>query len=336
MANQKSDAINTHEDKKFPQGMLSSPHIAYCVEKYKIITGYDSSCLGPATYHMRIGRSVLTWENGKKIEFTLGDKEDKDKGIRKSVDLKPNSLTFITTFEDFNLPKDIIARFNLKSKLVHQGLLLGTGPIVDPELQANLLIPLHNFSSQTVTLNYKDKIISVEFTKTLDPDDINISKNGKFPYINNEHWDFNFEKYREKIGRKQVESSVSSAFDNYDQLIDKYQNTLDDIKEENKKALKRFNLIGGLTAGATIIGLIALVITTWSLLSSSFDKVNESTKIIMQFNKENRIISKKIDSYDYLKKQFIAMKLENEDIRKKLQLKPQQVSVCPGRANQLI
>ena len=86
---------------------------------------------------MRIGGKVLTWNKGEKVEYRLGDQDDLNKKLRSKVVLKPNSLTFVTTIEKFNLPKDIIARFNLKSKWVHQGLLLGTGPIVDPELNAN-------------------------------------------------------------------------------------------------------------------------------------------------------------------------------------------------------
>lgn len=152
------DAINTHDDNNIPIGMLSSPHIQYCVTKYGIIETYDENCLGPAAYNMRIGGKVLTWDKGKKIAFILGKTEDRNQNILTELELKPNSLTFVTTIEKFNLPKDIIARFNLKSKWVHQGLLLGTGPIVDPELRANLLIPLHNFSSQPITCNRSSKI----------------------------------------------------------------------------------------------------------------------------------------------------------------------------------
>ena len=156
-------AVNTYGDENIPSGMLSSPHIAYCAQKYRIIENYDESCLGPATYHMRLGGKVLTWEFGERVEYFLGENDNKKKNIRKKVILKPNSLTFITTIESFNLPKDIIARFNLKSKWVHQGILLGTGPIVDPELVANLLIPLHNFSNRDVEIEFNKKIISVEF-----------------------------------------------------------------------------------------------------------------------------------------------------------------------------
>jgi len=321
----KSNAINTHDKKdNIPHGMLSSPHIAYCVDKYKIIDGYNESCLGPATYHMRIGGNVLTWENGKKIEFTLEKHDDVNKNIRKKVDLKPNSLTFVTTREKFNLPKDIIARFNLKSKWIHKGLLLGTGPIVDPELKGNLLIPLHNFSSQDVTLEFNDELISVEFTKTLNPDDKFDESNGKFEYIPNKHWDFDFDKYREKIGRIRVESSVSSSFDMYEKAVTGYKDEIDKINEKFKKVFKKYNMIAGLTAGGTIIGLIVLVFTTWSLISNARDQLTEATNIVKVYSDENYDLSAYAlkSKVEELQKKITKLEIQNREIYTDWMLRP--------------
>jgi deoxycytidine triphosphate deaminase len=270
-------AISTYPDDNIPSGMLSSPHIAYCIKKYRIIQDYDMACLGPATYDMRIGGKVLTWEKGEKIEFTLGEQEDKNKNVRTAVELRPNSLTFVTTIEKFNLPRDIIARFNLKSKWVHEGLLLGTGPIVDPELKANLLIPLHNFSSQNVSVHYADKIISVEFTKTLDPNaQLQLPPGEKFEYIENKSRIFDFDGYRKRIGGKRVESSVSSKFDEYDKAI-----------KDHQKSLVRFSWIGGITLFGTFVGLIVLVFTTWGLISSARTESKEAGNIVKEYKEQN-------------------------------------------------
>jgi deoxycytidine triphosphate deaminase len=313
-------AVNTYDDTSNPaSGMLSSPHIAFYVDRYGIIEEYDEKCLGPATYHMRIGGNVLTWEKGKKVEFTLEQAEDKNKNIRTKLELSPNSLTFITTIEKFNLTKDIIARFNLKSKWVHEGLLLGTGPIVDPELKANLLIPLHNFSSQDVTLHYGDQIISVEFTKTLNPDDpLNSGQEKKFKYVNNKSRIFDFEKYRKRIGGKRVESSDSSKFDQYDETIEGY-----------KTSLKRFQWIGGITLLSTFIGLIALVLTTWMLVSSANKQLYEVSNIVKQYKEQNldfRAFALK-SSYDDLKKQFLDLKRYTERLNTESYLKSDKMKV---------
>jgi deoxycytidine triphosphate deaminase len=318
-----NSTVNTHGD-KIPPGMLSSPHIAYCVEKYKIIDNFDESCMGPATYHMRIGGIVRTWENGKKVEFTLGEQDDTTRNIRKRVDLGPNSLTFVTTIEKFSLTKDIIARFNLKSKLVHKGLLLGTGPIVDPQLRGNLLIPLHNFSSQTVTLEYNDELISVEFTKTLNPDDTFEEQSEKYKFILNEHWDFNPDKYWDRIGRSKVESSVSSSFEKYEKSIEDYRQKLNELTEKNKTAFKKYNWIAGLTAGAAIIGLVTLVFTTWQLIESSHAKMDSAYNLIKQYEKEGvdfrALALKKTveDTFEDIQKQIDELKTNTTDQYNKL------------------
>lgn len=58
-----------------------------------------------------------------------------------------NSLVYIKLREWLRLPFYIIGRHNLKIDYVYQGLLLGTGPQVDPGYMGKLYIPLHNLRS---------------------------------------------------------------------------------------------------------------------------------------------------------------------------------------------
>lgn len=275
----RQDAINTYEavPDKIPAGMLSSPHIRYCVEKFKIIGSFEEKCLSSATYHMRLGSKALTWENGKKTEYNLADKINKNKDITNELVLKPNSLTLVTTIETFNLPKDIIARFNLKSSWVHKGILLGTGPIVDPELQANLLIPLHNFSNSNISIKYGEKLISVEFTKTLNPNDtFYIKANDIAKYKPNEHWKFDFESYWKRIGQSTVESSVSF--------------TLSEMSDTLKKAndrVKFFSIAAIIGSIGVFIALITLVFTTWMVIDDANQQVKNAEKIIQDTHLEN-------------------------------------------------
>jgi len=346
-----SPAVNTHSiegiDRVLPIGMLSSPQIAYCIKQYEIIKNYDLKCLGPATYNMRIGGRVLSWNNGQKEDYLLGKSEDKNQNIRRILTLRPNSLTFVTTIEKFNLPKDIIARFNLKSKLIHQGLLLGTGPIVDPELSANLLIPLHNFSSNDIDIEFGEELISVEFTKTLNPDAIiNLDD---CEYVCNEHWNFDFEKYRDRIGKKVIESSVESTLNKYGKTLkdyevslglikDEHQVSMDEFKKdvkktlldatnENKKSLEVFNWIGGVTAFGTLIGLIVLVFTTYQLTKGSFDQLTEATNIVKECKEQNldyRSLAKISDQKEIVSKlEYIEkslLKLQSSEIFLKNQI----------------
>ena len=56
-------------------------------------------------------------------------------------------------------------RFNLRITNVHRGLLLGTGPLVDPGFEGDLLIPIHNLTNNSYYFKGGDKFIWVEFTK---------------------------------------------------------------------------------------------------------------------------------------------------------------------------
>jgi len=80
--------------------------------------------------------------------------------------LKANSITFAQVEPIFRLPHYMAIRFNLRITHVHRGLLLGTGPLVDPGFEGQLLIPLHNLTSSDYNLNTWDALIWIEFTKT--------------------------------------------------------------------------------------------------------------------------------------------------------------------------
>jgi hypothetical protein len=79
--------------------------------------------------------------------------------------LQSNSIKFVFLETKFRLPDYIALRFNLRITHVHRGLLLGTGPLIDPGFVGRLLIPLHNLTSEDYTLIGGKGFIWVEFTK---------------------------------------------------------------------------------------------------------------------------------------------------------------------------
>ena len=257
-------------------GMLSSPQIALLAAHDYLITNYDEKYLRAATYDMRISGPVVQHVNGIPVEYNLCDEDDANLKKIKSVTLERNSLTYVTTYEKFNLPKNFIARYNLKSKWVHRGLLLGTGPIVDPEMEDRLLIPIHNFSSEKVVIRNMRPLISVEFTKTLDTDGILIDDKN-YPYIGNRSTGFNFHKYMERVGGDLPESSV-------DITLRESQKALKDTEDQYKK-VQNYSYIAGI---ALLIGLITLVFSTWSILSDANKNISDAAAIIKK-NEDNEI-----------------------------------------------
>ena len=108
-----------------PRALLSSVEI----DDYARVTGmlfpFFPKALKSASYEAHIGGSAISWdEKGKRIERTVKRGEQ--------LVLEANSIVFVQVEPTFRLPDYMAIRFNLRITHVHRGLLLGTGPLVDP------------------------------------------------------------------------------------------------------------------------------------------------------------------------------------------------------------
>lgn len=144
-----------------PTGLLSSAEIDDYARITSMIHPYDRRALKSASYEMHIGGRFIYWDDsGKKFDIII------DRRHQRYVVLPANSITFIQVEPLFRLPNYIAVRFNLRITHVHRGLLLGTGPLVDPGFHGRLLIPLHNLTAYEYYLDTEKALIWVEFTKT--------------------------------------------------------------------------------------------------------------------------------------------------------------------------
>lgn len=144
-----------------PPGLLSSAEIDDYVRNTGLIFPYSRGALKSASYEMYIGGRFIYWnEDGEKSDEYI------DRANRRYVILPANSISFVQTEQAFRLPNYIAVRFNLRITHVHRGLLLGTGPLVDPGFHGKLLIPLHNLTAYEYYLDTEKALIWVEFTKT--------------------------------------------------------------------------------------------------------------------------------------------------------------------------
>jgi deoxycytidine triphosphate deaminase len=141
---------------------LTAEHIANYARVAGIVYPFDERWLKGATYEVGVSGNVYYWDDESRKHIL--DVAAQPGG---EITLQRNSITFVETDVEFRLPHYIAARFNLHIKLVHRGLLLGTGPIVDPGFRGKLLIPLHNLTNSSYTIEADEKIVWVEFSKTL-------------------------------------------------------------------------------------------------------------------------------------------------------------------------
>ncbi len=111
-----------------------------------------------ATYHFKLLGQVVWWDGLGKEHHVVIEEGDPFK-------LQADSIAFVTLEPSLRLPDYIALRFNLRVDNVYKGLLLGTGPIVDPGYVGKLSVPLHNLTTNDYVFRGGDHLIAVEFTK---------------------------------------------------------------------------------------------------------------------------------------------------------------------------
>lgn len=143
-----------------PSALLSSAEIEDYVRVTAMLFPFypKSDALKPASYEVRPGHKFVWWRNGERVE-----EEIRQSG---TYELPPNSIRYMQIESKLRLPDYIAVRFNLRIKHVHRGLLLGTGPLVDPGFVGEILIPLHNLTSDSHRIRGNEGLIWMEFTKT--------------------------------------------------------------------------------------------------------------------------------------------------------------------------
>ncbi|TPJ43467.1 hypothetical protein FJ434_01240 [Mesorhizobium sp. B2-5-13] len=144
---------------RVPPSLLSAEDIVGYVEKTAMISPFHATPekLKHASYEDRIGKNAYIYDRKGIQRIPL-----KDGWLR----VPANEIVFVESRVTFRLPRYIAARFNLQIKHVHRGLLLGTGPLVDPGFRGRLLIPLHNLTSEDYYIHEDDGFIWLEFTRT--------------------------------------------------------------------------------------------------------------------------------------------------------------------------
>lgn len=151
----------TDPDTTVSAGILLSDRIRFYVEAVSLISPFEQSRLGPASYDLTVGNEFAYHEN----VAATGEVTRKLSPDEQLV-IQPNSIVFVITTETLTLPFYLAARFNLKLRYLHQGLLVGTGPQIDPGFSGRLSCPLHNVSSEKVSLRVGSAFAVVEFVKT--------------------------------------------------------------------------------------------------------------------------------------------------------------------------
>ena len=258
--------------KTIAPSLLSADHIVDYVRETGLIAPFSSDTsksgrLKKASYEARIGDVAYNFEvpnqdgkvsgNDPKLFWTRNGG---------NLVLDPNSIVFVECDLEFRLPSFIALRFNLAISHVHRGLLLGTGPLIDPGFWGKLCIPIHNLTDEPYEIKPDDGLIWIEFTKTTSS-----TAKGRLP-SGDGNWDIKeFIKRAQnqvvdKNDRVGIRSGISQALSDAAKANDSIATATKaakDTKTASENAKDRVSTIGiggGIAAAIAIFGLfLALV-----------------------------------------------------------------------------
>ncbi|MER2511716.1 MAG: hypothetical protein ABTQ25_04730 [Nitrosomonas ureae] len=257
-----------------PPALLNSGDIHDYARITSMVFPFDKNKLKSASYEIDFLGDVyhVNDETGKVEKETLVKGEP--------FILKKNSIVFVFIETKFFLPDYIAIRFNLRITLVHRGLLLGTGPLVDPGFAGRLLIPLHNLTSEDYILHGEDGLIWVEFTK-LSPhirwDSSARSGADYHPFPANKQNLPAYEYFKKASNGRPAGSSIPGE--------------VTVIKRDLEKTYSIVKFIGSVG----FVGFIALVIMTWDLISNANQNIATARDEITNFSKDQTELNKRLN-----------------------------------------
>ena len=270
--------------------LLAAEHINLCVRGTGLIGPYfegggRKARLKKASYEGRVGKAAYMYDASMELIPVLVPDEP--------LTIPANSIVFVESDLEFRLPFDIALRFNLQITHVHRGLLLGTGPLVDPGYWGKLCIPLHNLTNEPYEIPLKEGLFWVEFTKTTAP-----GAAGRRALGENEHWDITefIRKASRQYGKKTVairssipvvaleaEANSHRAERNAHQASTAAEQAKD-AAEKSQKISGQMRTIGIVAVLTAIVGVVSLWVSFLNVtqgqlntLSARVDQLQRST-----------------------------------------------------------
>lgn len=124
-----------------------------------VIDHFDPKFLSPASYDMRLGEEAVTSSGKEKINPA-------QKGL---LTIAAGDFALVTTHERVIMPTNIVGHLGLRSHYAKKGLVLLSGPQIDPGFRGVLVLGLSNLSPRDIVIPYKEPFCTVEFHSLNEP-----------------------------------------------------------------------------------------------------------------------------------------------------------------------
>ena len=282
-----------------PPALLNSADIHRYIKATGMISPYCENKRKSASYTVGIAGKCIYWdENGIKQTTDLDSNN-------KKFALPPNSIAFVELEPEFKLPDYIAVRFNLKITNIYRGLLMGTGPLIDPGFEGKIFVPLHNLTDNTYEFKHRESIVWLEFTKTspihgrdksTEPTTVEDAGYVSFP---EDKKNIALDKYIDKASSgRPIISSIPGSLGTAARYLEKV-----DLKMKPWKSIR-------FTASLLVfISVVSLVLPTWKTLFTYLEKVqsmeirlenvdlmriSENTQSLSELEEENETLRERV------------------------------------------
>ena len=289
--------------------LLNSADIFKYVAATGMIYPFDVEKLRGATYDVGLKGTAIWWDEEKKIEHV---QELVNPG--EFFELKPNSIAFITLEPFFRIPNYLVLRFNLRVTHIYKGLLLGTGPIVDPGFVGKLSIPLHNLTANTYKFTVGDDIIQMEFTK-LSPNRAWVDNIERETGLYKRNWIKPGRTVREYLTRALsnssetvIKSSIPAEIAKIFEQVTKAKDDMEKFKGSTENSMNRTQLINA----ALMVSVAGVAISALCHLGN----VNaDQQQLIYDLERTHKVLDQ---TYSELNQQYKALEEKYSELEKQI------------------
>lgn len=132
--------------------ILSDLDIRHFIDTGDIVIWDFSNELEPASYDLRIGKEGMIEQGTVNIEE------------KKYIKIPRGAIIVIYPLEKIKLSTRVAARYGLRSHFARKGLVLLSGPQIDPGFNGTLAVTLFNAGTSEVVLSYMEKFATIEFS----------------------------------------------------------------------------------------------------------------------------------------------------------------------------
>jgi deoxycytidine triphosphate deaminase len=237
------------ETDDFPgTGVLLSDGIKFYCDQFGLISPFREKNLKPANYKLRVGDQYAI----RGQLFQLGSERGSDE-----FTIPPFEVAIIKTLETINMPRFLIARWNIQVQRAYEGLLWVGGPQVDAGYVGHLFCPIYNLSNKPVPLRYDEPFAVIDFTKTTE---FQAGESLKYDDIPDR---ILFDDYHPEALRSALAEQITSFRDQIDRL--------DATANERIKRLENitFTALAVLFAALAVIATsqLSTAVTWWTFLA---------------------------------------------------------------------